>query len=367
MDWTLRRASYWVVVGGLCGSWGTTAFAVVGRHDVAAEHYEAIGLAHPESGYWGVASEGPDCSGTLVSPTHVLTAAHCIPAGIPVEADGLVDADFSQHSFFALGNRRESGFTPNIQSIRRHPAWNGRGQRGDIHDLAIITLSEAITDVIPAKVRTSDPDGLMGTIVGYGFWGDGRTGIDAEIELDIVDDEIEFDIVGGRSGKRGAHNILHVASPDDVPFLTFDGPFLAYDFDAPGENERDYFSDTLLDYEGNATFGDSGGAVYASFPNGTFLVGITSGGDIPPHLYPDELTPEVRPNDYLGVYGSVGGNTMLALDSNSVFLQDYGIPITVPESEPAIVHALAGCMLLVLLRKAKLTSKSAKRIYERGR
>lgn len=108
------------------------------------------------------------CTGTLIDPTHVLTAGHCAmdeSTGLPLANDA---------GRFILG-----GITYKTSRITIHPSFNSNviGMDG-VFDAAIFTLERAITDVTPSPILRNPPTpGTTVTLVGFGLVGTGKTGI----------------------------------------------------------------------------------------------------------------------------------------------------------------------------------------------
>jgi V8-like Glu-specific endopeptidase len=99
------------------------------------------------------------CSGTLISPTVVLTAAHCDDDG----ARTRVTFD----SAYADGDRTYSG------TFHSDPAYPG--PTSDFHDIAVIVLDRAVTGIEPAELPeagslSSLPKSQRFTSVGYGAY-----------------------------------------------------------------------------------------------------------------------------------------------------------------------------------------------------
>jgi V8-like Glu-specific endopeptidase len=100
------------------------------------------------------------CSGTLISPTVFLTAAHCDEGG-----DGRVRVTFS--SAYTDGDRTYSG------TFHADPAYSQK--QDDPHDIAVVVLDKKVNGVTPASLpEAGSLSGLsLGqpfTSVGYGAY-----------------------------------------------------------------------------------------------------------------------------------------------------------------------------------------------------
>jgi V8-like Glu-specific endopeptidase len=122
------------------------------------------GAAHPNVGGLVAPTAYSDgtwiyCSGTLISPTVFLTAAHC------AEADPRVRVTFD--TAYRAGDTVYDG------TFHGDPAYNG--SQSDPHDVAVVVFDKAVKGITPARLPAANSlSNLSGsqrfTSVGYGAY-----------------------------------------------------------------------------------------------------------------------------------------------------------------------------------------------------
>jgi len=176
--------------------------------------FPAVGMVGDLSGGYG--------SGTLISPTHVLTAGHCA-----IDGTGNAMAD-------SAGTFEVNGRIYQTERIFLHPQYDDWTLENDI---AIFQLSEPVIGVTPEMISRLVP--VVGqdlTIVGFGGGGTGATGH-----------------TGDYGTKRVGETVIEQVTSTEIQW-TFD----------PGES--------------NTAPGDSGGPGFVTIDGQRLLAGITSYG-----------------------------------------------------------------------------------------
>ena len=188
--------------------------------------YSAVGSLVNDWGYTG--------SGTLIAPDWVLTSAHMFSA--------------AKSATFTI-----DGTAYATSQLIANPGWHTGGEFNG-SDLGLAHLSRPVPGVIPANLYIgSDEIGQVATFVGFGLTGTGLTGYGT---LDNL--------------KRAFQNVV-------------DGNFgnpavlLASDFDNPHSAADNAFgTPTPLPLEGCVAPGDSGGGVFVTLGDRTYLAGVVS-------------------------------------------------------------------------------------------
>lgn len=216
------------------------------RHDKDIQSYKNIGMMSEFDcvGRYATIKDTSDyATGVLISPKWVLTASHFV--------------EDSSNWFF--GNRYY-----NTIRIIKHPKlipgatelqWNG-------WDLALIELDRAVVGIKPAiRYREKNEKGNVITKIGYGYWGNGNSGMLNPRVAGRLGGNNTIDAVGGIFEGR-----------------EFSTDVLACDFDSPETDTLNRFgSPKPLEFEIGGSKGDSGGGVFIKKNGHQELVGIVSG------------------------------------------------------------------------------------------
>jgi MYXO-CTERM domain-containing protein len=146
------------------------------------------------------------CSGTLVRPRVVVTAAHCLPPNVEIPVDAI-------EIFFGNDVSQAGTFIPAVDAVA-HPAWN----IDDLpNDVGVLAISED-APVAPIQMRTlamgGGDIGAPMRIVGYGLTFDGGDDNGVKRTGDAVLEELDD------------FNLLLTAQPGDTCSGDSGGPTL---------------------------------------------------------------------------------------------------------------------------------------------
>jgi len=148
------------------------AQAIVGGQDATPGEYPYVAHILIDRSF--------QCTGTLVTPTHVVTAAHCssiVPGGVanvPLGQPGqLIEVSLGAHrtpTASLTGGYQSEGEKHVGKSVSVHPAWAGLGSVSG--DVAVVELdtpsSKPPVKIASAAERSLWSAGTMATIAGYG-------------------------------------------------------------------------------------------------------------------------------------------------------------------------------------------------------
>src|SRR4051795_2135851 len=147
----------------LCLVPASSAHAVVGGHDAPAGKYPYVAEIIIDDAFL--------CSGTLVTPTTVITAGHCSSItgatgeGIPIGQPGLV------FTVYLGSNKADQGQVFDVKNVTVNPNYNFL-LNGSGYDVSILTLSSPApfpTVKVAGKGEEADwKAGTLSTIVGWG-------------------------------------------------------------------------------------------------------------------------------------------------------------------------------------------------------
>jgi uncharacterized protein (TIGR03382 family) len=246
----------WTKASWLCGA--LAVVAAVAPASVGAEplHPASVSPGGPVSiigGTQTTANEYPPvvvlvistslCTGTLIAPNWVLTAAHCVdPAVLKLPSQDAVTSAAHVH-FHTLDVNADPGMVIAAQATFKDPQFD-QNNLGS-HDLGLIELARPVDDITPAPINLLPANAAVGvrvTTVGFGSQAGDDTGqVGQELELK----------------NRATVSCPTLKIGSDANLLCFS--------DTDGTNTCQ---------------GDSGGPSFATIQSALTVVGVTSFGDV---------------------------------------------------------------------------------------
>jgi hypothetical protein len=151
----------------LLAGWAGTARGIVGGQTGGPLEESAVMVLHDRGGI---------CTGVVVAPDVILTAAHCVPQGAQLRV-----------------HYREAGqpVLLETQSVLRHPGYraNAVKERTRSIDLALVKLRAPLPRRFEAAMLSADPPESRVTVAGYGLGQEGvasSTGTWRSVRLDVA-------------------------------------------------------------------------------------------------------------------------------------------------------------------------------------
>ena len=236
------------------------AVAIMIRHDVPDSAYVDMAM-HPDfsASRTALLTLSQTTSGTLVSPRHLLTAAHLVAGWVPEETN---EAACSLN--VRIGTNLFAG-----ARVFLFPGYDRARVCGGF-DVAVLRLSEPVAEMAPAGIW------IGGVVLGQRFAGvgQGKTGTGLDNDEPIRDDRF-----------RGFENVVdYLYGPDGHGHWRsdFDNGESAFNtlsntlFDATNVPLAAASAATPLPLEGTIAAGDSGCGIYLPKRTGWLLAGVAT-------------------------------------------------------------------------------------------
>jgi len=246
---------------------GTTDEAIIGGFPASSAKLNAIGTLGVD--FSGLGDFSPFCSATLITPTVVLTAEHCVQA-FPPEMIAFVIGPDAFHPIRHVA----------VRGVAAELTVTG-GVIGLGSDVAVVHLAEPVTDVNPLAYDLLNTGDVGKRFVGVGYGIQNNNGVYGTRQAGSMTFKGSsgkvFELVFGTFEKFLTDGAPHLFPGIDITDpATIEWLHQFYDFYTVLDGIEGWFGSGQGDAQ--ACFGDSGGPMTAQKNGKTTIFGVTSWG-----------------------------------------------------------------------------------------